>query len=78
MVLSNGAVELVFESDLNRTSMRSLRSIKTGAQIALSTDMLFYEGGQHPTQQPWVVRPSGPYIFHPKHAADQVYISEKV
>lgn len=72
MVVSNGVLELAFESDLKRTHMRSLRNVKTGMSIQLIPKMLFYVGGQHPVQQPWVVRPSGQYIFHPSHAAEPV------
>ena len=25
-----------------------------------------YAQGRHPSQPPWVVRPSGHYVFHPK------------
>ena len=74
MVLSNGVVELTFESDLERTVMTTLRKVESGAVIAVKPEMVYYTGGRHPQKPPWVVRPSGQYIFHPAKPAEQVLL----
>lgn len=70
--ISNGVLELTLERNSSGAALTSLRDAATGAATRFSADMVYYEGTRHPTQPPWVVRPSGQYIFHPRGPAQPV------
>ena len=52
--------------------LTSMRNLATGLVTELAVVMVFYIGGRHMQQPPWVVRPSGQYVFHPAHEAEPV------
>ena len=72
VTVSNDIIELTFENDTERTLLTSVRNLVTGLVTELSVDMVYYIGGRHAQQPPWVVRPSGQYVFHPAHPAEPV------
>ncbi len=72
ITVSNDVIELTFANDTERTLLTSMRNLVTGLVTELSLDMVFYSGGRHAQQPPWVVRPSGQYVFHPAHPAEPV------
>lgn len=74
--ISNGLLELTLSRDAGGARLTSLRNLKTGAAHAFQPDVVFYDGGKHPSQPPWVVRPSGQYIFHPRQAARPVRFAQ--
>ncbi len=66
-------LELTLEtSAAGDTRIASWRNVATGGGGKLTADIVSYEGGRHPSQPPWVVRPSGQYIFHPRGPAQPV------
>ena len=58
--------------------LTSTRNLVTGLITELSVDVVFYVGSRHMQQPPWVVRPSGQYVFHPAHPAEPVRLARSV
>ena len=75
ITISNDIIELTFENDLEQTRLTTMRNFVTGLTTELFIDMVHYTGGKHPQQPPWVVRPSGQYVFHPLGEAESVRCS---